>query len=116
MMKTNTIVEGVNSVATSNPSPKNQSREFNVRDFGFWTEEDCQRDKLPTHRTKVKSNCEKKRFWAKQTHKKAEDEVTERTDLDANTNFVIDYLPLCCDEDWEMMAYSLAKDQPSQMS
>ena len=113
---TKPIVERVNIVTTSNLSLKTKASEFNVRDFVFWTEQDCQEGKLPTHRIRVKSNCGKKRFWAKQIHKKSEDGVTERTDLDVTTNFVIDYLPLCCDEDWEMMAYSLAKDQPKQTS
>lgn len=118
MMMTKPIVKSVNSVATFNLSPKTQTSELNVREFDFCTELDCQKSKLPTHRIKVKSNCEKKRFLAKQIHKKSEDGdvVTERTDLDVTKNFVIDYLPLCCDEDWEMIAYSLAKDQPNQMS
>ncbi len=103
-------------MAASTLSPKTHTPELNGRDSGFWTEQSCQNGKLPTHRIKVKSNCEKKRFWAKQTHKKHEDGVTERTDLDVTTNFVIDYMPLCCEEDWEMIAYSLAKDQANRIS
>jgi len=117
-MKTNTIVKSVTSIAASTLSPKTHIPELNGRDSGFWTEQSCQKGKLPTHRIKLKSNCEKKRLLAKQTHKKPEDGdvVTERTDLDETTNFVIDYMPLCCEEDWEMIAYSLAKDQTNQMS
>lgn len=72
----------------------------NIEDSDFWADRRCFKHKLSGQRLKMKSNSEKRRLLVKQHSKRAE-----------AAKFIIDYIPLCMEEDWEMMARFLSVDQ-----
>lgn len=71
------------------------------------------KDKCLNSRLKVKVNSAKKRYLVKLTQKTAElrNERILAQRRKALTNFRIDFMPLCCDEDLENYAAALTKDQ-----
>ena len=117
LMRTKTIVKNLSPVPSFNISPIREGfkLELRVGATDFWTRKNCQAGKLPTHRHKIKANCEKKRLLVKQKHKKSlSDGDVQHGIPEATSLFVIDYMPLCCEEDLEMLAFSMAQDNMNQ--
>lgn len=111
-MKTKPTVKNASPVPGFDLSPtrRGHESELGIRAVDFCTGQDCQSGKLPTQRLKMKANCEKKRLLVKQNRKKAQSDHIQRNNPDNPSGFVIDYLPLCFEEDLEMLAFMLAKD------
>jgi hypothetical protein len=116
IMRTKTIVKNASPVPSFNLSPISEGFRLELRmgNPDFWTKK-FQAGKLSTHRHKVKANCEKKRLLAKQNHQKNQSSCDIHPDTpEATSRFIIDYMPLCCEEDLEMMTFSMAKDKMKQ--
>lgn len=106
-MKNSPPVPGV----TLSPISEGYKPGLKIENPVFWIRQNRQSGKLQTHRLKMRANCEKRKLLAKQNHQKAQSEGIRQNDLENPSRFIIDYMPLCCEEDLEMLASSIAKDQ-----
>jgi hypothetical protein len=111
-MRTKPTVKNLTPVPSFNLSSKREEvkLEMKINNFDFWTTLDYFEERLPDLRTRVKTNSERKRLLAKRTQKMREESNPETP---ANTALpelqMLDYLPLCCEEDLEMIAANLSK-------
>ena len=66
----------------------------------------------PNSRLKVKINLLKKKFLEKMNQRKSDqrNEQVLQQRRKALSDFRIDFMPLCCEEDMEIIATSMAKD------
>ncbi len=65
--------------------------------------------KLPNLRNRLKANCEKKKLLAKQNQRR--NNSTVKSKVEETPKFVIDYMPICSEEDLEMFALAMASEQ-----
>lgn len=116
-MRIEPTVKNANSVPRINLSPvrKDFNLEFRIGGPKLELKKVSESAKIPSHRLKLKANCEKKRLLAKQNYQKAKSDSGIHDDTPETTSrFIIDYMPLCFEEDLEMLAFSMAKDQVKQ--
>ena len=116
-MRIEPTVKNANSVPRISLSPIRTASKLEFRIGGRESElkDVSESAKIPSHRLKLKTNCEKKRLLAKQNYQKAKNDSGIHDDTpEATSRFIIDYMPLCFEEDLEMLAFSMAKDQVKQ--
>ncbi|GAB3223663.1 hypothetical protein J0A67_10285 [Algoriphagus aestuariicola] len=110
-MRTATIVKNVNPMPGISLSPLKRDLKLETWIGGpiLKIKETGEAGKLPNLRNRLKTNCEKKRLLAKQNQRRNTSEV--KSNAEDTPKFIIDYMPICSEEDLEMFALAMASEQ-----